>query len=219
ALSRIPYAAVLMDVQMPEMDGYEATSEIRNRESELQQHTPIIAMTANAMQGDREKTLDAGMDDYVSKPVKSEELDAVLERWIPKSGAEEEPASEEQTDGDAAPVDINDSLDQSVLVGLRELGGTELLAELGELFLEDIPSQLEALREAIGGGDATSVARIAHTIKGSSGNMGAAKMANICAELQDIGHSGELERAPMLVERLEVEFGRVRLALETEVRT
>ena len=91
ALARVPYAAVLMDVQMPEMDGYAATKEIRQREEDAQgRHTPIIAMTANAMQGDREKALKAEMDDYVSKPVSSEKLEAVLECWVLKE-AEEKP--------------------------------------------------------------------------------------------------------------------------------
>ena len=89
ALSRMPYAAVLMDVQMPEMDGYEATAEIRNGERDAGRHTPIIAMTANAMQGDREEALEAGMDDYVPKPVKREELGAVLKRWVPEAAEEE----------------------------------------------------------------------------------------------------------------------------------
>ena len=83
--------------------------------------------------------------------------------------------------------------------------------------MEDVPPQLEALREATEGGDASSVQRVAHTLKGSCGNMGATRMATICAELEDVGHSGELERASVLVERLEAEFGRVRPALEAEI--
>ncbi len=220
ALSRIPYAAVLMDVQMPQMDGHQATAEIRRRESEGEgsaHHTPIIAMTANAMQGDREKALEAGMDDYVSKPVKPEELDVVLERWVPQPDGEAASAPEEATNGTAAPGGgTTDPLDRSALEGLRELGGAELLAELTELFLEDVPTQLQALREAVESEDASSVERVAHALKGSCGNMGATRMSTICAELEDVGHSGELERPPVLVERLEAEFGRIRLALEAE---
>ncbi len=226
ALSRIPYSAVLMDVQMPEMDGYEATMAIRRREyAEAQQgethrrggvvRTPIIAMTANAMQGDREKTLEAGMDDYVTKPVKPEELATALERWIPQPDGEA-PDPEEATDGVAAPGGTTDPLDRSVLAGLRELGDQELLTELADLFLEDVPPRLEALREAIEGGDAASVGRAAHALKGSSANMGALRMSTICAELEDAGHSGELEHALVLLGRLEAEFGRVRPALEAE---
>ncbi len=216
--SRVPYAVVLMDVQMPEMDGYEATAEIRRREREgTNGRTPIIAMTANAMQGDREKVLAAGMDDYVAKPVKSEELDAALERWIPRS-EEETLASEEATVGvGASPGGATEPLDRSVLEGLRELGDQELLAELADLFLEDAPPKLEALREAIGSGDASSVGQVAHALKGSSGNMGALRMSTICAELEDAGHSGELERALVLAERLKAEYGRVRSALKAEM--
>ncbi len=197
ALSRIPYAAVLMDVQMPEMCGYEATAEIRRREG-VGRHTPVIAMTANAMQGDRENALDAGMDDYVSKPVKPEDLDAVLKRWIPQTG-EGTPGAEGAFDtGAGVGGDTIDTLDQSVLAGLRELGDQGLIAELAELFLEDASSYIEALQEATEEGDAPSVERLAHTLKGSCANMGATRMVAICAELEEAGRSGDLAPAAAL---------------------
>ncbi len=216
SVSRMPYAAVLMDVQMPEMDGYEATKEIRKREGPQNRHTPIIAMTADAMQGDREESLEAGMDDYVSKPVKPKELGAVLQQWISQPDEKASPPEEQNPDGGAS-ESTTGPLDQDVLARLREFGDEEFLDKLAGLFLEDTISLLEALRKAIGVGDAPSVKRVAHALKGSSENMGALKMSTICAELQDVGDSGELERAPVLVERLEAEFGRVRTALEAEM--
>ena len=219
ALSRIPYSAVLMDVQMPEMDGYEATSEIRRREESEGRCTPIIAMTANAMQGDREKALEAGMDDYVSKPVKVKELAVVLERWLlqdeDKVGHDTSAAG--AASGTAAP---NGSIDRSVLEGLRELqeeGEPDVLKELIKLFLEDVPSQLKALREAGEKDDAKSVERTAHTLKGSSSNMGALRMVTLCAELEEIGRSGDLAPAPALISGLEAELGRVREVFEEEL--
>jgi HPt (histidine-containing phosphotransfer) domain-containing protein len=104
-----------------------------------------------------------------------------------------------------------------VLANLRDLGDAELLAELAGMFLDDATSRLEELREAIGAGDAASVERVAHTLKGSSGNMGATRMSAICAELQDVGGSGDLARAAGLFEGLEEEFGRIRPALEAEM--
>ena len=181
-------------------------------------------MTANAMQGDREKALEAGMDDYVPKPVKPEELEAVLVRWVTQDAQRE--GAESDTTLAALEVDSNSStapdssLDRSVLAGLRELqeeGDPNIIAELGEIFLEDVPPQLEALRDAIKGGDASSVERVAHALKGSCASMGALRIVAICAELQDMGQSGELERAPVLGECLEAEFGRVRKALEAEI--
>jgi two-component system sensor histidine kinase/response regulator len=220
ALSRIPYAAILMDVQMPEMDGYEATAEIRRREAEGDgRHTPVIAMTANALEGDREKALEAGMDDYVAKPVKAEELEAVLERWIPQQEEPLEPSVSAPDDGSRASEETEAPLDERALAGLRELqqeGEPDFVKELIELFLSDVPPQLATLREAVRGNDAESVERIAHTLKGSSGNMGAKKMTALCAQLQEAGASRDLAGAPELLERLEEEFGRVRPALEVE---
>jgi HPt (histidine-containing phosphotransfer) domain-containing protein len=120
----------------------------------------------------------------------------------------------EGIDDSAATADeATDPLDRGVLQGLRELGDADLLSELVDLFLEDVPPQLEALREAVKSGDASSVERVTHALKGSCANMGAVGMVDICAELEDVGHSGKLGRVPMLVERLRAEFGCVRQAL------
>jgi two-component system, sensor histidine kinase and response regulator len=208
ALSRIRYAAVLMDVQMPEMDGYEATKEIRRREG-ASRHTPIIAMTANAMQGDREKALEAGMDDYVPKPVKPKELEKVLRRWVLRP---EEAATVSEAGSDSGAQE-DEPIDRSVLAGLRELqqeGEPDILKELIEMFLADVPSQLEALREATEKGDAQGVEWVSHTLKGICGNMGAVRMESICAELEEIGRSAHLAAAPVRSSQLEEEFDRVR---------
>jgi two-component system, sensor histidine kinase and response regulator len=226
ALNRTPYAAVLMDVQMPEMDGYEATQEIRRREREdggargaPPRHLPIIAVTANALESDREKCLQAGMDDYIAKPLKPAELSEVLERWtvdakdtaLPPEGAGA--AYEADEDGHSI---HEDPLDSDVLAGLRELlqdGEPDLLAELVEMFVSDTGPRLAALREAVESGDASGVKRTAHAVKGSAGNMGARNMSNLAADLEDIGASGDLAGAAQKLERLEEEYGRVRPAL------
>jgi CheY-like chemotaxis protein len=222
ALSRIRYAAILMDVHMPEMDGYKATTEIKRREAAQARRTPIIAMTANAMQGDRERALEAGMDDYVPKPINAEELEAVLERWVsppetsrPDTGAPMTDAEPTISDGEE-----DASLDENVLAALRQLqvaGEPGIFEELIGLYLQDTPTQLVALREAVEAGRADAVKTIAHTLRGSSANMGAPRMAAGCSELQDVGASGDLYEAPELLYRLEEEFGRVRAALATRI--
>jgi signal transduction histidine kinase/CheY-like chemotaxis protein len=221
ALTRIPYAAVLMDVQMPEMDGYEATAEIRRGEGPGR-HTPIIAMTANAMRGDREKALAAGMDDYLVKPVRQEELDAMLERWIsqptPRPGRE--PLAQKSGGGDPGTADVAPALDLTVLKSRRgpeQRGEADKLARIVGLFLEDVPPRLEALRRAVDRGDAREVEETAHLLRGGSGYMGAVRMVDICTELQALGASGELSRAQPLLDALEAEFGRVHSALEAVI--
>ena len=216
ALSRIPYGAVLMDVQMPEMDGYEATAEIRRREG-LERHTPIIAMTAKVMRGDREKALETGMDDYVSKPVNLEQLKKVLARWVSREEKKSEQGAYATEAAAPSSAASGPSIDHSVLDGLRDLQGEgepDIVCELIELFLADVPPQLVALREAVQSGDILSVKRIAHTLKGGSRNMGVVRMAAICAELEEIGRSETLAGAPVWISRLEEEFERVRVAFE-----
>jgi CheY-like chemotaxis protein/HPt (histidine-containing phosphotransfer) domain-containing protein len=224
AVAGTPYGAVLMDVQMPGMDGYRATRRIRDQEERSGRRnmmmglrklrTPIIAMTASAMRGDRERAIEAGMDDYVSKPVSRKELGAVLGRWISGTPAYRVPGAEE--DG----LHADDPLDRQVISGLRSLqkeDETDIVAELAGMFLEDARPRLSALEEAILENDAPTVERLAHTLKGSSANMGARGMSAICARLEDAGQSGDLSQGPGLLERLGQEFARVERAFEAEI--
>jgi len=223
ALYRVRYAAILMDVQMPGMGGYEATAEIRRMEEGKNRRTPVIAMTANAMQGDREEALGVEMDGYVPKPVKAEESEAVLGRWISVEeereklvGGAADTGMGEGPGGEASTIKV---LDRSVLSGLRELQEEDegdILGELVGLFLADVPPQLVTLGEAARAGDARSVERIAHSLKDSCGNMGAARLGAVCAELGELGRSGDLSEAPARISRLE-EFGRARVAFDEEL--
>ncbi|HEX2109527.1 MAG TPA: response regulator [Rubrobacteraceae bacterium] len=217
AFSRRPYSAILMDIQMPEMDGYEATAEIRSREGSTS-HTPIIAMTANALEGDQDKALSAGMDDYVAKPVKIETLGAVLQRWVPVS----EQSRPEQTGIETpSPIGFEDSLDQDVLATLRTIeqeGEPGFVAELAEMFLRDAETRIGTLRDDANTSEFGSIERTAHSLKGSCSNMGAANMAAICADLEQAAAARDSGRTYQLLEHLEAEFGMVRLALESELQ-
>ena len=225
AIAGTRYGAVLMDVQMPAMDGYKATRRIREQEERSgrrdmmmglrKRRTPIIAMTANAMQGDREKAIEAGMDDYVSKPVGRKELAAVLGRWISGTPAYRVPGTE------AGEAHAEDPLDRQVILGLRGLQGeheTDIVAELAGMFLDDARPRLSELEEAVRGGDAPTVGRLAHTLKGSSANMGARGMSALCARLEDAGAAGDLTSGFVLVQQLKKEFSRVDRAFEAEIR-
>jgi CheY-like chemotaxis protein/HPt (histidine-containing phosphotransfer) domain-containing protein len=209
ACERSRYAAVLMDGQMPGLDGFEATRRIREAEGEAR-HTPIIAMTASAMKGDRERCLDAGMDDYVSKPVTPESLDNALKRWVL--------ASPEVADAAAAPEapssSAEDLLDEAVIQSLMSVDedGT-LMDEVVEVFLRLAPARLATLQKSAQG-NAAQLERTAHSFLGSCGNLGCRRMADICARLEVLGRSGSTEGAPELVRALKEELAAVRPHLE-----
>ncbi|RMG43911.1 MAG: sensor histidine kinase [Acidobacteria bacterium] len=174
-------------------------------------------MTAHALQGDREKCLAAGMDDYISKPVRQRELAAVLERWL---NSAQSPSSETQPPSSGG--DAEETLDGRVLANLRALQDSDepdIVTELIDLFLQDAPGQLTAIRQAIERGDAHALQRAAHSLKGSSANLGAKRLAALCLELEKKGRANVIDGVNGLVEQLETEFQRLRRALETERQT
>ncbi|HEX3178233.1 MAG TPA: response regulator, partial [Methylomirabilota bacterium] len=221
ALARLEeraYGVVFMDCEMPEMDGYEATAEIRRREG-AGGHTPIVAMTAHAMDGDREKCLAAGMDDYVSKPLDAAALEAVLRRWEP-ARATPVPAPAGRA---PAPVAVGDApaVDGRRLAELRGIlgGDGDLTAFAGvvEGFLADTRARLDALRAAGLTRDAAAVRQLAHALRGSLLNLGVPRMAALAAALEERGARGDVDDAPARLEGLEDEFARVRRALTPEL--
>jgi CheY-like chemotaxis protein len=196
---------------MPEMDGFAAAAEIRRREGVGGRRTPIVALTADALSGDAERCLAAGMDDYLAKPVTAERLAAVVERWVAPSAAE--PAGAMAPD---PPEDTDPVLDRSVLATLQllEHGQSRLLPHLIRLYLQEAPAQLATLREAVAQGDAGRVEDLAHGLKGSAAQLGARRMQCICAALQEAGGHADLGQAAAQVAELQREFVRVHTALE-----
>ncbi len=221
ALERQRYDVVLMDLQMPEMDGLEATAEVRSRWPHESPH--IIAMTANAMQGDREMCLKAGMDDYVSKPIEIDHLVAAL-RKCPALAATASPiagAAEPPTGGvdRAHEQDGGTVLERAALKSLSGLigGDPKAMAELIQSFLDEAPGLRHDLRQAVAEQDARLLRMAAHTLKSSARDFGAIRLAMVCQELEDCGRSGQLTGATERLRRFEVEYGPVHAALEREI--
>jgi two-component system sensor histidine kinase/response regulator len=206
AIKHIPYDVILMDCQMPELDGYEATRLIRAEEHKRDKASAIyiIAMTANALAGDREECLTSGMNDYISKPVRMEELDAAISRGLRALNE----ASERE----------HGVLDDAILRSVRELrvpGEPDPLTELIDLFLSDTPPRLGKVLDAFKAGDVDAVERATHGIKGSASNLGAKGLAAACAEVIAIARSGKLPEAAQ-VARILSEFERLKPVLEKE---
>ena len=223
------FDAILMDVQMPEMGGFEATAAIRAGEPGTGRHTPIIAMTAHAMTGDRERCLKAGMDDYVTKPIDQKRLFAVLEKMVPAPASisplmlPAESADSANVNEFAAPDSAGATpapdfvFDPSVVLN-RVDGDRELLREVVMLFFEDTPKLLTEMRAAIDRGDARALERAAHTLKGSISNFGVPSAVAPALRLEQMARAGELAPALAAWEQLQLQVNQLVPALEALVK-
>ncbi len=208
ALESSPFDLVFMDCQMPELDGYAATRELRLREQGGRK-TWVVAMTANSLEGDREKCLAAGMDDYVSKPVKTDTLQAAINRFL----GLREIQTEARDHGTAAAIDLNAI---SSFRDLDELTGDDLLVKLIDVFLGNSPKVIAEARAALASHATPQLARAAHSLKGSCSNFGAERLRLACERLEAFANRGVLEGAEELLAIVEKEFSYVRVALEHE---
>jgi len=230
------YSLVLMDCQMPVLDGYQATTEIRRREKEqgLGHHIPIIALTANALEGDREKCLSAGMDDYIRKPFRQGDIVDILSRWSHEKhsesvkgesakgidnvspGPQQNPAEQLTKDNEANVP----SVDRSVLRALRDLqmeGKPDIRKKVIQAYLSSSLPLLAQLREAAASNDQEALQNAAHSLKSSSATVGALKLSELCRELEMSCRENRLEHAEDKVSAIGLEFLQVKKALHGEI--
>jgi two-component system sensor histidine kinase/response regulator len=221
ALSDHPYDLMFMDCQMPEMDGFEATELIRNGKlANVDSHIPIIAMTANAMKGDRERCIEAGMNDYLAKPVQPQEFVRVLDRWLPKEDADEV---------DAAPVKLTEAIKESSAAvatepvvfdrqGLvaRIMGDLDLAKLLTDGFLADMPEQIARLNAAVAAGYCPAAGALGHRIKGAAANIGGVALQKAAQAIELAGKTGDATDLRKLMSQLESEFAALKDVLTKE---
>ncbi len=211
ALGKNSYDVILMDCQMPKLDGWEATRRIRDMEKGRDERTWIIAMTAHSLVGDRERCIDGGMDDYLSKPVRFGDLSKALER---------SPAAARCVRDDAAPSPANVVCQEKIssFRQLEEESGQAVLGSVIELFIARTPPMFQEARRAVSSNDAKRIARLAHTIKGSGSNFGAHRLTAACERLE-AAVAGSENHAQMdgILDEIEREFSFVRTALEHEL--
>ncbi|MGA9887592.1 MAG: response regulator [Candidatus Acidiferrales bacterium] len=187
---------ILMDVQIPEMDGLQATAYIRKKEKESGEHIPIVAMTAHAMKGDRERCLEGGMDGYISKPITHGGLAKVIEGVLAVSA---------RAAGEPEATAKGESMDEELLA--RFGGDAGLLQELAELFIQSCPKMLDEIRDALRKQDAKTLERAAHSLKGCVGNFFSQGARETAQRLELLGKSGDLAGAEELAHLLEEQIG------------
>ena len=205
-LEQKSYDIVFLDVQMPEMDGLEAARRICQRWP-AEQRPRIIAMTGNALLGDREKCLQAGMDDYISKPVRVGEIQAALERW----GADRTPKPQTSFFAHPKPALSDGLLDSAIISELREMPpaeGVSLVQEMVDLFLKSAPQHLDQISQSLG--NPAELAFHAHTLRSMSLNLGAKRIVELARKLEELGRAGSTEGAPALLQQLRLAFDQTR---------
>jgi signal transduction histidine kinase/CheY-like chemotaxis protein/HPt (histidine-containing phosphotransfer) domain-containing protein len=219
---------VLMDCQMPVLDGYQATAAIRESETDGSARLPVIALTANAMEGDRDRCLTAGMDDYLAKPYSLAQLKATLSRWLGPSPADFAPApdpkspatSSAATAADALPTGSmpdHPVLDKKALDQLRELdpiGGTGLIQQVVAAFLESAGDTVAKIETAVEANNAGDLRMAAHALKSSSANVGARSLSDICRELEVCGREDRIAEARPLLTNMREMYARAEIELE-----
>jgi two-component system sensor histidine kinase/response regulator len=203
------YDVILMDCQMPVMDGYQATAAIRQRMASAPKRLPIIAMTANAMEGDRKKCLAAGMDDYLSKPYTLAQLESVLARWLvpstdPSAAATPAPPALPEA-ATSVGEERGSALNMQFLDQFRELdpsGGLSFVKEIMQIYLDTSLETVRQVKQAVAAGDADALRRAAHSLKSSSANVGAEQLSGVFRELEALGREGRLAEAKPLLDKM-----------------
>ncbi len=211
ALGKTAYDLVLMDVQMPVMDGLEAARRIRKPRSAVLNHEiPIIAMTARALKGDREKCLESGMNDYLPKPIEIEGLAEVLHRWL---GMEEEAREKREPEEDKALEQDHEVFDRKALLQ-RLMNDEELMKTIVGVFLSDMPVQMALLKASLDRGDPSECERLAHSIKGASAGVGGEGFRAAALQMEQASRSGNLNEVKALYPELEMRFEQLKAAME-----
>jgi CheY-like chemotaxis protein/HPt (histidine-containing phosphotransfer) domain-containing protein len=227
------YDLLLMDCQMPEMDGYEATRAIRKKDAVRgngARRTPIVALTAHALDGDREMSLQAGMDDHLSKPFSLGQLSEVLAKYLPFQSAPPDAAERSMHNGSKDKETLQpderagyrgvSSIDRTVLDRIRAIeaqGSTGLLKTVIAYYVDESPRIILSLRQAVAENDPESMQELAHSFKSASANVGAMIIAELCREMELEGRSGVVQRGPELLAQIEREFGIATKTLMAEI--
>ena len=217
ALKQTSYALVLMDCQLPIMDGFEATAAIRQKEQGTDRRLAIVALTANAMQGDQERCLAAGMDDYLAKPFEREQLRVILQKWLPMPQDKHSPQHPSAVVQGHQDNDVLDSAILKNILSLQKNGAQNILKKLVGLYLESAPKLISELQVGIYQHNPAAVKNAAHTLKSSSANLGARKLSALCKEVEASAVGGEdIGQLNAQFELIENEYEQARCALLRE---
>ncbi|MBF0136148.1 MAG: response regulator [Magnetococcus sp. DMHC-1] len=205
---------VLMDCQMPVMDGFTASQELRQREAARGKHTPIIAVTAFALLGDAEQCQKAGMDDYLAKPVCRQDLLQLLDRWLPGWNADPQTRDPIPQNNVSLDADADQIIDPRTFQLLCSELGSDVVGEVVHLFLETLPERVQAIAKAMAEGDTQAVHWATHPLKSPSRQLGALRFSHLATELDTLTRRNSLEGAQLLADQLQKEAGRVDAALK-----